>query len=300
MLGASWRQRARSILCPDTPRLEGQRALVTGGTEGIGLATSRGLLARGARVVMAARSAAKGEHAGSQLRGELGEQLPLDFLPLDLSDLAQVDDAASRLATQLGAERLDVLVCNAGLWPRRHSVSAQGHERAFATNVLGHFRLVRQLMGGLLANDARVVIVTGDIYVLVDDCTPDFAYRTPLGGMLAYCRSKLGDLWLAHELQRRHPELKVRAVHPGVVATSLGGPRKGLAGAVSHQLLLDADGGAQASLYCATQPDLPKGAYVHNTHGIVKLPKGDPAADAARAQHFWELCEALCESRLPA
>jgi NAD(P)-dependent dehydrogenase (short-subunit alcohol dehydrogenase family) len=295
MLASMWRHEARSLVCPETPRLDGQRALVTGGSEGIGLGTCRGLLRRGARVIMASRSAAKGERAC----GELGADAPVSHLPLDLSDLIRVREAAVTLATRLGGERLDVLVCNAGVWPRRQEVSPQGHERAFATNVLGHFLLLRHLVGQHLTADARVVIVTGDIYILASDCTPDYHYRTPLGGMLAYCRSKLGNLWLAAELGNRHPELRVRVAHPGVVATSLAGARSGLAGALSRRLLLDVDRGAQTTLYCATQPDLPDGAYLHNTQGIMQLRDDDPASDGSRAARLWDRCEALCRDHLP-
>ncbi len=299
MLASMWRQGARSLVCPEAPRLDGQRALVTGGSEGVGLGTCRGLLQRGARVIMASRSAAKAERACAQLRGELGADAPVSYLPLDLSDLSHVREAALTLAAQLGGQRLDVLICNAGLWPRRHGVSPQGHELAFATNVLGHFLLLRHLVGRQLAADARVVIVTGDIYILASDCTPDYRYRTPFGGMLAYCRSKLGNLWLARELQRRHPELHVRVAHPGVVATHLGGERRGLADALSRRMMLDVVRGAQTTLYCVTQPDLPDGAYVHNVRGIMKLSDDDPASDAARAEQLWERCEALCRDHLP-
>jgi NAD(P)-dependent dehydrogenase (short-subunit alcohol dehydrogenase family) len=298
MLASLWRQGSRSLICPETPRLDGQRALVTGGSEGVGLGTCGGLLQRGARVIMASRSAAKCERACAQLRGELGAEAPVSFLSLDLSDLSRVREAVVTLATQLGEQRLDVLICNAGLWPRRHDVSPQGHELAFATNVLGHFLLLRHLIGRHLASDARVVIVTGDIYILASDCTPDYPYRTQFGGMLAYCRSKLGNLWLARELQRRHPDLQVRVVHPGVVATSLGGERKGLAEAFSRRMLLDVVRGAQTTLYCVTQTGLPDGAYVHNVRGIMKLSDDDPASDGWRAARLWEQCEVLCRDHL--
>jgi len=279
--------------------LEGARALVTGGSEGIGLETCRGLLQRGARVIMASRSAAKGERACAQLRGELGADTQVSFLPLDLCDLSRVREAALALPTRLGGQRLDVLICNAGLWPRRHDVSPQGHELAFATNVLGHFLLLRHLVGRQLAADARVVIVTGDIYILASDCTPDYRYRTPFGGMLAYCRSKLGNLWLARELQRRHAELHVRIAHPGVVATNLGGQRKGLGGALSRRMMLDVVRGAQTPLYCVTQPGLPDAAYIHNVLGIMKLADDDPASDGSRAARLWDRCETLCQDHLP-
>jgi NAD(P)-dependent dehydrogenase (short-subunit alcohol dehydrogenase family) len=88
---------------------------------------------------LASRSLSKGERACAQLRGELGSDAPISFLPLDLSDLLQVSQVATTLSTHLGGQRLEILVCNAGLWPRRYDVSPQGHDLAFATNVLGHF-----------------------------------------------------------------------------------------------------------------------------------------------------------------
>jgi NAD(P)-dependent dehydrogenase (short-subunit alcohol dehydrogenase family) len=299
MSASTWRQRAHSIVCPDTPRLDGRSALVTGGSEGVGLGTCRGLLQRGARVWMASRSAEKGERACVRLRAELGSGAQVEFLPLDLSDLSRVGAFAADLANRLRGEPLDVLVCNAGLWPRRHRVSAQGHEMAFATNVLGHFLLQRLLVGRAIGAGARVVVVTGDIYILASECTPDFEYGSAFGGMLAYCRSKLGNIWIGRELQRRHPELVVRIAHPGVVATSLGGARRGLAEKISRRLLLDADRGAQASLVCATQSEPSPGAYLHNTLGVVHFSDGDPGADTARAAELWERCEALCRGHLP-
>ena len=176
-------------------------------------------------------------------------------------------EAAAHLAQHAP---LDLVICNAGLWPQRHATSPQGHELAFATNVLGHFALLRDLSArGALARDARVVVLTGDIYVLASECTPDYEFRAPLGGMLAYCRSKLGDIWIARELQRRHPELHVAIAHPGVVATGLGGtPSPGI-DRIRRSLILPIERGAETSLFCATQP-VAKGAYIHNTLGEIR------------------------------
>lgn len=273
-------QGARNPTCPATPRLDGRTALVTGGGRGIGLETSRGLAARGAEVFSASRREPEGD-------------VPARFVSLDLADLRSVAAGLDALARDLGGRRLDVVVANAGLWPSRHRTSAQGFESAFATNVLGHHALVRGLQArDLLAPQARVVVVTGDIYVLADDCTPDFRFRGRLGGQRAYCRSKLGNLWLARELARRHPELRVHAVHPGVVASGLGGGGP-LLGAIRRALLLSCEAGAQTPLYCATQPGLASGAYYHNTLGRVELPEHDPAADDARAAAFFDLLDAL-------
>jgi NAD(P)-dependent dehydrogenase (short-subunit alcohol dehydrogenase family) len=294
LLGAMWRQESRTPRCPDTPRLDGKRALVTGGNAGIGLATCAGLLARGAEVVMAARNAAKAEAAHAALLSGAPPGASLARVPLDLADLRSVEACARTLAEHHAP--LDLAVCNAGLWPQRHELSPQGHELAFATNVLGHFALLRALLAaGTLRGDARVVIVTGDIYVMARECTPDFRFAGARGGMQAYCRSKLGDIWIAHELQRRHPALHVVIAHPGVVATDLGGAAPPLFDGLRRRLMISPELGAQTPLVAATQA-VGKGVYLHNTLGAVALEGDDPGADRAAAGRLWETCEALCRA----
>ena len=110
---------------------------------------------------------------------------------------------------------------------------------------------------------------------------------------MAYCRSKLGVHWLAHELQRRHPALHVIVVHPGVVASGLVSEAR-MVKTVSSWTSLDPDRGAQTTLYAATQEGLPKNAYLHNTIGVVDLDTNDPAKNSAKAEELWSLCESLC------
>jgi protochlorophyllide reductase len=292
LAGAMWRQEARSLRCPPTPRLDGRRALVTGGNAGIGLETCAGLLARGAEVLMAARNAAKAEAAHAALLRNAPPGAVLHRVSLDLADLRSVAACARTLAERHAP--LDLAVCNAGLWPRRHERSPQGHELAFATNVLGHFALLRALLAaGTLRADARVVIVTGDIYVMARECTPDFTFSGLRGGMQAYCRSKLGDIWIAGELQRRHPALHVVLAHPGVVATELGGASPPLLDGLRRRLMIPPELGAETPLYAATQP-VAKGVYLHNTLGEIALEGDDPGADRAAAERLWATCEALC------
>jgi NAD(P)-dependent dehydrogenase (short-subunit alcohol dehydrogenase family) len=287
LIGSVWRQRSRSVRCPDGPRLDGKRALVTGGNAGIGIEIARGLARRGAEVVIAARNAKTAAAAIDSIVKETGARVR--HVPLDLSDLASVRSATDALGD---AGTIDVLVCNAGLWPQSHALSAQGHELAFATNTLGHHVLVRRLLEGKkLAPAARVVVVTGDIYVRARECTSDFVYEGRGGGALAYSRSKLGNLWFGFELQRRYPSLEVCVVHPGVIASGLGGEERP-PGFFRDRVMLDLQGGAQAPLWCATQP-IEKGAYYHNTLGRMALRAPDPAADPKAAEAMWARLEEL-------
>lgn len=291
LASAIWRQRARTPRCPDTPLLEGKLALVTGGNAGIGFEISRGLAQRGAEVVIAARNRTTADEAKTRIAAET--KATLHVVPLDLSDLLSV--AAALDALERRGRRVEILVANAGIWPQAHALSAQGHEIAFATNTLGHHALVRgALERGLLSEEARIVVLTGDIYIREQECTSDFHYEGRSGGALAYSRSKLGNLWFAAELQRRHPRLEVCCVHPGVIASNLGGPTEasGLSSFMRDKVLLDCEEGAQTPLWCATQ-SIQRGAYYHNTLGRITYPPGDPAADASKAAALWNRLEAL-------
>ena len=294
MLAASFSQAARTPRCPGTPRLDGKLAVVTGATGGIGLEIARGLAQRGAALVLPCRNRRKGERTVEELRASAGEGSPrIELAELDLEDLDSVRRAAPEIARAAAGRPVDLLVENAGVWPQRYAQTRQGHEIAFGVNLLAHFALRRELQRlGVLAA-GRVVVLTGDIYILASQCTPDYRWSGPLGGMLAYCRSKLGNLWISAELARRSPELEVRTVHPGVVASNLGGEAGAVASWIKRQIMISPQLGAQMPLLCATQPGLESGGYWHNVHGRMRLAPEDPASDAASAAKLWETCEAL-------
>ena len=163
-------------------------------------------------------------------------------------------------------------------------------------NLLAHFVLRRELERRRRLDAARIVVLTGDIYILESDCTADYRWRGPVGGMRAYCRSKLGNLWIAAELARRSPELDVAVVHPGVVATNLGGEMGALGRRFKQLFMISPELGAQLPLVCATQPGLESGGYWHNAHGRMRLAADDPARDTAAAARLWSVCEQLAVS----
>ena len=282
-------QRRQISSCPNLPQLHGKIAVVTGANDGIGKETARGLLERGAEVIMLCRNIDKAEQAR---RGFLAEGLnarAVCLIECDLADLDSVKAAAQAVNYHLRGRKIDVLVENAGVWARHYDETEQGHEINFGTNVLGHFALRRELMNGSLARRARIIILTGDIYIMAEGCSPSYHWHSRLGAMRAYNRSKLGNFWIARELQRRHPELNVFAVHPGVVASGLGGGGK-FAAWLKRALLITTQDGAQTTLMCASQEDLTHGSYYHNVHGECELDNADPATNDEAAARLWARC----------
>ncbi len=293
MLSAMFGQARRTPRCPDAPPLDGRLAVVTGATGGIGLEIARGLARRGADLILPCRNPTKGAAVRDRLRGESGGGAAVHLVAMDLEDLESVRTGAGSIAASAEGRPVDLLVENAGLWPMRYAQTKQGHEIAFGVNVLAHFVLRQQLeRAGLLAQ-ARVVMLTGDIYVLESACTPDYVWRGRSGGMRAYCRSKLGNLWIGGELLRRFPRLSVYVVHPGAVATNLGGDAGALGSFVKRLVMIPPELGAQMPLICCTQPNLVNGAYYHNVHGQMSLVENDPASDSRAAAQLWDCCERL-------
>ena len=161
IMGAIWRQNARAYVCPTTPTLSGKRALVTGGDSGIGYGISKGLIERGAMVISASRGVSQMPDEGDRPHRIIMQ------MRLDLSDLGTVAMFVDELAAELDGQRLDLVFANAGIFAHRYEQSAQGYERTFAVNCLGHHLMLQELRrGGLLADSCRVVYAAADLYVL--------------------------------------------------------------------------------------------------------------------------------------
>jgi NAD(P)-dependent dehydrogenase (short-subunit alcohol dehydrogenase family) len=134
-------------------RLSGKRALITGGTSGIGLETARRFWSEGARIAITGKNPATLETA----RKELGSDVLI--IPSDASDVAAQKGVAETLRQEFGG--LDILFVNAGtadLKPVEQWDEA-AFDRSFAINVKGPFFLVQALLP-IFANPASIVLNT--------------------------------------------------------------------------------------------------------------------------------------------
>ena len=119
----------------DIPDLHGRLAVVTGGSDGLGLGIARRLAEAGAEVILPVRNPAKGAAAASSIGGNVSTRT------LDLSSLASVAAVADTLTAE--GRPIHLLVNNAGVMaPPTRQVTADGLELQFQTNYLGHFALV--------------------------------------------------------------------------------------------------------------------------------------------------------------
>ncbi len=247
---------------PAPDALRGHTVVVSGATSGLGLATARGVLDLGARLVMVARNSEKAE----RVRAELSLEYPdaqVDVVLADLADLDDVRRAADDLA-DLGP--LHAIVHNAGLMPPERSESPQGHELSMAVHVLGPVLLTELLRPALIAG-ARIVLVTsGGMYaqkLRADDPEYTMGRYSPT---TAYARSKRAQVELLPLLgERWGTEVLVYATHPGWADTpgvveSLPTFRK-----FARPVLRAADGGAETTVWLtAVNLPPPPGSLVHD------------------------------------
>jgi dehydrogenase/reductase SDR family protein 12 len=196
--------------------MDGKVVLVTGATSGLGLAAAEGFARLGAAVRLLARSEQRGERARAQIVARSGNSDAQVSL-CDISDLQAVRQFAERFSAQ--TSRLDVLVNNAGALASERTLSVDGIELTFATNVLGPFLLTNLLVPLLeQSKPARIVNVSsGGMYtqrIHLDDL--QMAHQD-FDGPTAYARTKraqviLTELW-AERL--RGTGVVVHAMHPG-------------------------------------------------------------------------------------
>ncbi|TRV81912.1 SDR family NAD(P)-dependent oxidoreductase [Streptomyces sp. 130] len=205
----------------DIPDQTGRTAVVTGANSGIGLITARELARRGARVLLACRDERRGEEAAARIRYAV-RGADVVFAPLDLADLSSV----RAFAADFRADRLDLLVNNAGVMALPYGRTADGFETQFGVNHLGHFALTGLLLPKLLATGgARVVTVSSGLHALGNIDMGDLNSERDYRRWTAYGRSKTANLLFVHELARRlaaaGSTLVAAAAHPGVASTNL-------------------------------------------------------------------------------
>jgi NAD(P)-dependent dehydrogenase (short-subunit alcohol dehydrogenase family) len=202
--------------------LTGRNVVVTGGSAGLGLETTRALANAGASVTIGARNP---DRAAAKLAGI--ERVEIS--QLELLDPVSIDAFAARYVES--GRPLHILVNNAGIASRDLVHDARGYESTFATNHLGHFQLTIGLLPALrAAGGARVVNVSSGGHRLSDIRWDDLHFATGYDGHLAYGQAKTANILFAVELDRRWAEDGIHgyAVHPGIaVATSLARPGTG-------------------------------------------------------------------------
>ena len=187
-------------------RLKGKRALITGGTSGIGLETAHQFLSEGARIAITGKNPATLEAA----RKELGRGVLV--IPSDSADVAAQKDVAETIRQGFGG--LDILFVNAGIAELKaiEQWDEAAFDRSFAINVKGPYFLVQALLP-VFANPASIVInASVNAHVGMPNTS---VYGATKAALLSLTRTLSGEL-----ISRG---IRVNAVSPGPISTPLYG-----------------------------------------------------------------------------
>ena len=273
--------------------LTGQTILVTGSNSGLGKETSRVFAARGAHVVVAARTIDKARQTAEATDGHTTP------VACELSEPASVRSCAETVA---GLGQLDAIVCNAGIMALPELQQQHGYEAQFFTNHIGHFILVTSLLESL-KDQARVVVLSSSAHkttpsdgIQLDNLSGDNGYRP----WTAYGQSKLANLLFAKELAKRFEGTSrtANSIHPGVIRTNLARNTnpllRGVFALTDPLVLKSISQGAATQSYVATHPGLSNisGRYFADCNEAKTSRHGH---DDALASKLWDVSESIAD-----
>ena len=285
--------------------LSGKRAIVTGGASGIGIEIARALAAAGAEVSLAARNVEAATRVAAEIATSTGNER-VRVGRLDLADRASI----ARFVSDWNGP-LHILVNNAGGILPTLERTAEGWEKQFAQNHLGHFELAVGLHGAMkAAGEARIVSVasSGHLYspVVFDDL--HFNYR-PYDPMAAYGQSKTANVLFAVGADARWAKdgITANVAMPGPVASPfMRNITPEMAERLGKEFKIDGQApifkspeqGAATAVFVATSPLLSGvgGRYFENSNEALPVANNNGygsgvapyALDRANADRLWD------------
>ncbi|KAF7115459.1 hypothetical protein CNMCM5793_002417 [Aspergillus hiratsukae] len=189
------------------------RILITGSADGLGLEAARQLVKRGHTVYLHARNGKRAADARAACPGAAG------VLIADLTDVAET----RRLAEEANAiGQFDAVVLNAGMLSGPFRKTKTGIPAMVFVNVVAPY-----ILTCLLQRPKRLIYIASTLHRQADTSVEDIFWlkrgEASFGDFAAYCDSKLHVMLLANAVARRFKDASVVSVHPGWVATKLGG-----------------------------------------------------------------------------
>jgi NAD(P)-dependent dehydrogenase (short-subunit alcohol dehydrogenase family) len=191
-------------------RLDGQVAVVTGGSKGIGRQIALALAEAGADVAVSARGKDALEHTTSEIEGMGRRALAV---PADLSEPDSIEDLVNQTKDAFGS--FDIWVNNAGAAPFLSSIDAmrpEGFEKYFRLNFISAFHAMRLAGPVLLAKGSGCVLNVASVAAYI--ASPGLSYYGP-------AKAALVNLTRTAALEWASGGVRVNAVAPGWIETDM-------------------------------------------------------------------------------
>lgn len=195
-------------------RLDGRRALITGGRGALAEAMAATLADLGCAVALASRHQEECAALAAMIGARFG--VPAIGLACDISDESSIEQAIAATVGQLGG--LDILVNNAGTswWGLPQDIPLKGWQKVIDVNVTGTFLACRHAARHMIAQGKGAIVNIASVGAYL-------SYRPDAGQVVPYTTSKAAIVHLTRDLAAQWAEhgLRVNAIAPGSIETGM-------------------------------------------------------------------------------
>ena len=272
--------------------MQHKNIIITGATDGIGLAAAKSIAKKGYHISLVGRNPDKGKKALEAIIEYSGNE-NLDFFECDLSLVANVKDLADRIKNK--HSKIDVLLNNAGGANKTKQITSEGLEKTFATNQMNYFVLSTELLNILSeSNDGRIVNVASNAHIGAEVDYENINSEKSFSAWTSYCVSKLMNIMFTYQLSSMQDRVSVNVLHPGFVDTNIAGNEGNLIKYIvkfgAKMFARTVDNGADSSIYLSTSDEVNgvSGKYFFKCREI-------KSSRASYNQEDWKKVWDLCE-----
>ena len=271
--------------------MQHKNIIITGATDGIGLAAAKSIASKGYHVGLVGRNPDKGKKAIDEIISHSGNK-NLDFFECDLSLVVNVKDLADRIKQKYS--KIDVLLNNAGGANKTKQITSEGLEKTFATNQMNYFVLSTELLNILSeSNDGRIVNVASNAHIGAEVDYENVNSEKSFSAWTSYCVSKLMNIMFTYQLASIQDKVSVNVLHPGFVDTNIAGNEGNLIKYIvkfgAKMFARTVDNGADSSIYLSTSDEVKgvSGKYFFKCREIRSSRASYVKEDW---QKVWDLC----------
>ena len=272
--------------------MQHKNIIITGATDGIGLAAAKSIAKKGYNVSIVGRNPDKGKKALEAIITFSGNE-NLDFFECDLSLVANVKDLADRIKQK--HSKIDVLLNNAGGANKTKQITSEGLEKTFATNQMNYFVLSTELLNILSeSNDGRIVNVASNAHIGAEVDYENINSEKSFSAWTSYCVSKLMNIMFTYQLSSMQDRVSVNVLHPGFVDTNIAGNEGNLIKYIvkfgAKMFARTVDNGADSSIYLSTSDEV-KGVSGKYFFKCRETKSSRASYNQEDWKKVWDLCE---------
>ena len=272
--------------------MQHKNIIITGATDGIGLAAAKSIAKKGYHVSLVGRNPDKGKKALEAIIAHSGNE-NLDFFECDLSLVANVKYLADRIKQK--HSKIDVLLNNAGGANKTKQITSEGLEKTFATNQMNYFVLSTELLNILSeSNDGRIVNVASNAHIGAEVDYENINSEKSFSAWTSYCVSKLMNIMFTYQLSSMQDRVSVNVLHPGFVDTNIAGNEGNLIKYIvkfgAKMFARTVDNGADSSIYLSTSDEV-KGVSGKYFFKCREIKSSRVSYNEEDWKKVWDLCE---------